>query len=136
MTENKIILDSSFVSGIIGIRESLNDDFYKYVPLVFRSKLIAPKLIDYEVGNMILKHCRYKKVDSEVYFSNFERLRLTINLIGLDDLRFVYEVAEKYRLSFYDAAYVAILNQEKADLFLTFDGDFKKVEDERVKVIG
>ncbi|MBF0497833.1 MAG: type II toxin-antitoxin system VapC family toxin [Deltaproteobacteria bacterium] len=136
MTENKIILDSSFVSGIIGIRESLNDDFYKYVPLVFRSKLIAPKLIDYEVGNMILNHCRYKKVDSEVYFSNFERLRLTINLIGLDDLRFVYEVAEKYRLSFYDAAYVAILNQEKADLFLTFDGDFKKVEDERVKVIG
>lgn len=134
MIVNKIILDSSFVSGLIGIKESLSERFLEYAPLVFRSRLIAPRLIDYEVGNMILKHCRYNKLDPEIFFNDFEKLRATIKVVDFGGLGRVYELAEEYGLSFYDASYLAILNQEKADLFLTFDGDFKKVEDERVKI--
>ncbi|MBF0475361.1 MAG: type II toxin-antitoxin system VapC family toxin [Deltaproteobacteria bacterium] len=127
------VVDASYIGEIIGLRKSANQAADNYIELVPYLRLIAPTLLHYEIFNSILKHCRYHKEESQSYFADFNEL--TIKLIEPADFSEVYRLAEKYRLSFYDAAYIAILNQEKADLFLTFDGDFKKVEDERVKVI-
>ncbi|MBF0526952.1 MAG: type II toxin-antitoxin system VapC family toxin [Deltaproteobacteria bacterium] len=131
MTANKTLLDASFVGGILGTMKPVQTEiFQSAVDLALKGKLIAPILITYEIGNVIVTHCRYNKISPEPYWSIFNTLK--IDLLAPEDLVQIYAIAQQYGLSFYDASYVAILKQEKADLLLTFDGDFKKVKDHRI----
>ena len=99
-------------------------------------ELHAPDLLLYEVGNALV---RGKGLDA-VFVKDALVLLLQskIKFSPLDDMLIgrAAEISEKHRLTFYDAAYVALADTESATLLSANPKDHKKVEGVRVKILG
>lgn len=130
MTEStSILLDTSFIINWAGITGYSNQE--KCEQELTNSFLIAPILLKYEIGNVLLK---YKNIINITPFLK-QLEQLNIKYINIDNLSPIYEYAKKYKLSFYDASYIHILlTNNSIQKFLTFDNDFSQIEDQRIKI--
>jgi predicted nucleic acid-binding protein len=98
---------------------SLRDDFYSQRTV----DVIAPHLLIYEVANGIATAIEKKRIASDKATEALSNLlALGIELREVEPLR-ILEVALKYNLAAYDAAYLALAEQEKCELW-TGDRDF------------
>jgi len=112
----------------------LRDDYYAHGAI----KLIAPHLLVYEVVNGIVSAVRKGSINPDKAIDVLTNLlALGIELREVEPLQSL-EMALKYNLSAYDAAYLALAEGEKCDLW-TGDRVFYKTmkgETPRVKLIG
>lgn len=129
---NTIMLDACFVAAFVGI--SGVEVPLRYKDIVFKAnEIIAPSIIDYEIGNTIWKIYKRKETDTDAWFNVYENMIINKQK---PDAKKTFSIAKKYNLSFYDASYVALLKEyPDVDTFLTFDSDFKKVADKRITVL-
>lgn len=130
MTDHKILIDTSFLVNLLGLRgEQEAERCKKYIQ---NAKIVAPYLMQYEVGNPFLK---FKLSEPKLFFDLIELLEIEFRMI--EESPEVYQVAEKYTLSFYDASYISLLKSDKTiRKFLTYDTDFKNVADKRVAILS
>jgi len=70
--------------------------------------LIAPELLNYEVGNVLVTKVRLTSDDVSEHFGNFLDLRIETYSLGTDEYRMALELAHRYRLTAYDASYLAL----------------------------
>jgi predicted nucleic acid-binding protein len=70
--------------------------------------LIAPELLNYEVGNVLLTKLRLTSDDASELFGSFLDLRIETYSLGADEYRASLELARRYRLTVYDASYLAL----------------------------
>lgn len=112
----------------------LRDDYYARGAI----KVIAPQLLAYEVVNGIATATRQKRVAPDKAIEAMSNLlALNVELREIEPLR-ILEMALKYNLAAYDAAYLALAEGEKCDLW-TGDRAFyqaMKGESLQVKWIG
>lgn len=113
---------------------SLRDDYYARGAV----KVIAPQLLVYELANGIATATRKKRIAPE------QAVRAMANLLALEiELRAVeplevLNMALRHNLAAYDAAYLALAESEKCELW-TGDKAFHKAmtgQSSRVKWIG
>ncbi|MBI4267278.1 MAG: type II toxin-antitoxin system VapC family toxin [Chloroflexi bacterium] len=113
---------------------ALRDDYYARGAV----KVIAPQLLVYEVVNGIVTATKRKRLGSDKAIEAMGNLvTLGIELKEVEPLR-VLEVALRYNLAAYDAAYLSLAEAENCDLW-TGDRVFYqavKGESHRVKWIG
>jgi predicted nucleic acid-binding protein len=82
-----------------------------------RLSLAAPLLVIYELGNALGKHPAYTEAESERAFQSF--LDLSLKLRSPTEpklLKTCFEVSRELRITFYDAAYVALTKEYDATL--------------------
>jgi len=129
MLVHKILVDTSFVAKLIGLGGEKEQK--KCQNYIIGSVLIAPKLLHYEIGNVFLK---YPALDVNLLFEAFENLAIEWHDIKND--RIIFDIARKYKLTFYDAIYFGLLiMHEEIMTFLTYDTDFVKITDPRIKIL-
>ena len=90
-----------------------------------RFALQAPELIQAEFGNILRKKCRAGELDGTTageILDNFERSPLVVHPHGAL-LKLAWEIALKYRQTFYDSLYLALAMAEKARM-VTADRKF------------
>jgi len=112
---------------------ALRDDYYAGAVNV-----IAPYLLIYEVVNGIATATRRKRVASDKAMEALSNLMaLGIELREVEPLR-VLEVALRYNLAAYDAAYFALAEAEKCDLWTSDRAFYQALKGESscVKWIG
>ena len=113
---------------------SLRDDYYVRGTV----KAIAPQLLTYEVVNGLITAVKRKRISSnEAVQAMGNFLALGIELRAVEALRLT-EIALNSGLTAYDAAYLALAEDEQCDLW-TGDGAFYKAvkgSSPRVKWIG
>jgi predicted nucleic acid-binding protein len=73
-----------------------------------REALIAPELLNYEVGNVLVTKVRLTSDDAADLFGNFLDLRIETYSLGSDEYRASLDLAGRYRLTVYDASYLAL----------------------------
>ena len=73
-----------------------------------REALIAPELLNYEVGNVLVTKVRLTSDDASELFGNFLDLRIETYSLGADEYRASLDLAGRYRLTVYDASYLAL----------------------------
>jgi len=124
------------MAAVIGLKsfKAEHEEFFDLLP---ESELFAPVLLFYELNNVILNYTKFHQNSVEIKpqrlmekFNEFE-----INLIQDQNNQKIFKIAQKYNLTFYDASYIHLLESLSANLFLSFDKDFKKVNDERIFVL-
>jgi predicted nucleic acid-binding protein len=90
-----------------------------------RFALQAPELIQAEFGNILWKKCRAGEFDGTTageILGSFKRSPLVVHPHGAL-LKLAWEIALKYRQTFYDSLYLALAMTEKARL-VTADRKF------------
>jgi predicted nucleic acid-binding protein len=75
----------------------------------------------YEIGNSIIQENRMKIIDKKAAFVLLEVLENLAEIITMTnfqdlDARTVFEIAQKSRLTFYDASYLALAQNSKESL--------------------
>ena len=70
--------------------------------------LIAPELLNYEVGNVLVTKVRLKSDDALELFIHFLNLGIETYSLGTDEYRAGLELAHRYRLTLYDVCYLAL----------------------------
>lgn len=70
--------------------------------------LIAPELLNYEVGNVLVTKIKLTSEDASELFGNFLDLRIETYSLGADEYRASIDLAHQYRLTVYDASYLAL----------------------------
>jgi len=112
--------DEDCVSQAIALR----DDYFARGAV----RLIAPQLLMYEVGNGIATATRRKRLSTNMAFQAME------NLVSLR----VLEMALRYNLAAYDAAYLALAEAESCTLWTGDRAFYQAVKDEthQVRWIG
>jgi len=113
---------------------ALRDDYYSRKAL----NLIAPQLLTYEVVNGIATASRRKRLTPEMAFQAMENLlALNVELREIDTLQ-VLEIALRYNLASYDAAYLVLAEAENCDLWTGNRAFFQAVKDKTpgIKWIG
>jgi len=130
MIEDKVIVDASFIVNLLGLNGVLSRK--KAHSLVEDKMLIAPRLIEYEVGNVFLK---YKNIDTKFLFETFELL--DIEFIDIVNKQNIFDISKKHNISYYDASYYELFFSNDGVLALyTYDKDFKKIKDSKIKFIN
>lgn len=113
---------------------ALRDDYYVQGAI----KAIAPQLLAYEVANGIVVAARQKRLARDKATEAMSNLlALGVELREVEAL-VVLEVAFKYNLASYDAAYLALAEGEGCDLWTGDRAFYRAVKGEssRVKWIG
>lgn len=83
-------------------------------------RLIAPSLLPYECANAILKAVRQHRIEADLASQMLRQIpELDIDLVTVDPI-LTFAVAERFGRSAYDAAYLALAEQEGA-LLVTAD---------------
>ena len=126
----KALIDASFLAKVLGFD---NDPKIrtKSQQLISKSLLCAPQLIEYELGSIAIKYRDI--IDIDYLFQAYQYLN--VELLNCHKLSNIFKISRKHNLSFYDASYLEILqNDESIDVFLTYDRDFSRVKDERIRV--
>jgi len=114
------------------VREAtaLRDDFYLRGALT----VIAPHLLIYEVVNGIATAVRHKRIALDLATTALSNLMaLGIELRHVEPLR-VLETALRYNLAAYDAAYLALAEAHKCDLW-TGDRAFRQTVRNRSRLV-
>jgi predicted nucleic acid-binding protein len=122
--------DEECVSQAVAFR----DDFY----LRGAIRVIAPQLLAYELANGIVAAARKKRISPDKAAEAMSNLlELGVELREVEPLLFL-ELALRYNLSAYDAAYVALAQSEKCELWTGDKALYQAVKDEPllVKWIG
>lgn len=70
--------------------------------------LVAPELLDYEVGNVLVTKVALTSQDTLDLFNNFLDLDIQTYSLGADEYRASIDLAHKYKLTVYDASYLAL----------------------------
>lgn len=125
--EKSYVIDTSFVIAYL-----LPEDNREHTISIFKQAakfevlLIAPSLLSYEVANALLAATSRKRIAKELAAKILMIYRkIKINRVDID-VNKILDIALKYKLSCYDASYLALAKQEKAPL-LTFDGKLKRL---------
>ncbi len=101
-------------------------------------RVIAPQLLMYEVVNGVATATRRKRVAADKAMETISNLvALVIELKEVEPLR-ILEVALRYNLAAYDAAYLALAEDENCDLWTGDRAFYQAVKDEshQVRWIG
>ena len=91
-------------------------------------EIFAPELVKYEVGNALLKGKQLRIPEAEDALDAFGKLPLHIVPTELDHLPEVYELAQRYTMTFYDASFVHIAQLAHVPLITDNPKHQKKVE--------
>jgi predicted nucleic acid-binding protein len=113
---------------------ALRDDFY----LRGAIRVIAPQLLAYELTNGIVVASRKKRISTEKAAEAMSNLlALGVELKEVESLSSL-ELALRYNLSAYDAAYVTLAQSEKCELWTGDKALYQAVKDEPslIKWIG
>ncbi len=113
---------------------ALRDDYYARGAV----RVIAPQLLMYEVVNGVATATRRKRLAEDKAIESVSNLvALGIELREVEPLR-VLEVALRYDLAAYDAAYLALAEVERCDLWTGDRAFYQAVKDEshQVRWIG
>jgi predicted nucleic acid-binding protein len=122
--------DEECVSQAVALR----DDFY----LRDAIRVIAPQLLAYELANGVVVAARRKRIPTDKAVEALsDLLALSVELREIEPLLSL-ELAFRYNLSAYDAAYLALASSEKCELWTGDKALYKAVKDELllVKWIG
>lgn len=127
---DKSILDASVVIKWF-VEEQDRDKAITYLTAFQNNELglIVPSLLFYELGNVLIKKKATMTLINEVMvkFQQLNSLGLEIQDIGLSSFRQIYQNSIKYGLTFYDASYLTLMQEENCR-FITADGKlFQKV---------
>ena len=79
-------------------------------------QLIAPELLVYEVTNVLLRHPRFEPSEIDQAIDALYDLQLELIVPTADVVHAALRLAIRYRLTFYDALYVALAQQLDMDL--------------------
>jgi predicted nucleic acid-binding protein len=122
--------DENCVSQAIALR----DDYFARGAV----RVIAPQLLMYEVVNGIATATRRKRLSPDTAYQAMENLvSLNIEFRNVEPLR-VLEMALRYNLAAYDAAYLVLAEAESCDLWTGDRAFYQAVRDEthHVRWIG
>ena len=127
---DKSILDASVVIKWF-VKEQDRDKAITYLTAFQNNEvvLIFPSLLFYELGNVLIKKKATIGLINEVMvkFQQLNLLGLEIQDIGLLSFRQIYQNSIEYSLTFYDAAYLTLMQKENCQ-FVTADRKlFEKV---------
>jgi predicted nucleic acid-binding protein len=92
---------------------SLRDDFY----LRGTVRAIAPQLLAYELANGIVIAARKKRINPETAGEALNNLMILGVELRTIEPSLLLDVAFRYNLTAYDAAYVALAGSEKCELW-------------------
>jgi predicted nucleic acid-binding protein len=87
-------------------------------PLVLSGKVLNPEqyavtsLTEYELGNVLWKESRTRKIDFKAAARTFSNLLLELKKININGLEGILVLALERNLTFYDASYAAIAEKE------------------------
>lgn len=70
--------------------------------------LVAPELLNYEVGNVLVTKARLGSQDAADLFGYFLDLRIESYSLGADEYQASLDLAHRYKLTVYDASYLAL----------------------------
>jgi predicted nucleic acid-binding protein len=91
-------------------------------------RCIAPDFLAIEFANVLttgIRRQRVTSVEASCYLRDFQKVGLELHLFPRpEDLQHVLDVAERAELSFYDALYLVLAEQEGA-LLATYDNKLK-----------
>lgn len=122
--------DEQYIPQAIALR----DDFYARGAI----KAIAPYLLTYEIVNGVATATRQKRIQSNMAVEAMGNLlALGVEQRAVEPQRML-ELALRYNLSAYDAAYLALAESEGCELWTGDKSLYQAVKDElsRVKWIG
>lgn len=124
----KIVLDTSVVLKWF-VDEEGSETARGYLEDFFKGKyqIVFPTLIFYELGNACLQNSiptdEIGKIIELLQKYNFE-----IEDIGFGAFRKIYQNASEYKLTFYDASYVALMQKYNCELITADHALFHKVK--------
>lgn len=116
---NKIVVDSSvIVKWINQDNEKYIDKADKILQKAFEEKvfLLSPELARYEVGNVLLLGKKLTSIQAQQILATFYKLPVKFISISLNLCQKTYEIAERYKITFYDASFIALAELEEATL--------------------
>lgn len=127
---DKSILDASVVIKWF-VKEQDRDKAITYLTAFQNNEvvLIFPSLLFYELGNVLIKKKATMSLIDEIMvkFQQLNLLGLEIQDTGLLSFRQIYQNSIEYSLTFYDAAYLTLMQEERCE-FVTADRKlFEKV---------
>ncbi len=70
--------------------------------------LVAPELLNYEVGNVLVTKVRLSSQDASDLYGYFLDLNIQTYSLGAEEYRTSLGFANKYRLTVYDASYLVL----------------------------
>lgn len=70
--------------------------------------LVAPELLCYEVGNVLATKLRLASQDTIELFGHFLDLEVQTYSLGAEEYRASLDLAERYKITVYDASYLAL----------------------------
>ncbi len=70
--------------------------------------LVAPELLNYEVGNVLVTKVKLTSQDSSELFGHFLDLGIETYSLGADEYQTSLDIACRYKLTVYDASYLAL----------------------------
>ena len=70
--------------------------------------LVAPELLHYEVANVLATKIKLTSDEASELFDNFLDLQIETYSLGADEYRASLDLAQRYRLTVYDASYLAL----------------------------
>ena len=70
--------------------------------------LVAPELLNYEVGNVLVTKVKLTSQDATELFGYFLDLGIETYSLGADEYQASLDLALRYRLTVYDASYLAL----------------------------
>lgn len=70
--------------------------------------LVAPELLHYEVGNVLVTKVKLSSQGASDLFDHFLSLEIQTYSLGAEEYRSSLDFAHKYKLTVYDASYLAI----------------------------
>jgi predicted nucleic acid-binding protein len=71
-------------------------------------QLVAPELLYYEIGNVLVTKTRLSAQETSDLFGYFLDLHIEGYSLGADEYRTTIDLAHRYKLSVYDAAYLGL----------------------------
>ncbi len=116
----KIILDASVVIKWF-TQEVGSEKALKYLYLIKESKryLILPQLFFYEIGNILISKQASMK-DAIYVITQLNNLPIEQEPTGHSSFRKVFQNAQELKITFYDASYITLMQQEDCE-FVTAD---------------
>ena len=103
------VVDASVVAGwLLGETSSPASRQALEQHLVGEEPLVAPELLQYEIGNALVAGARLPADLARQAYQHFEALEIRTYSLGPSEYDAAISLAAKHRLTVYDAAYVAL----------------------------
>ena len=132
----KIIVDSSvIIKWLHKENERYLDQASKILEDVKNGTvtLLAPELAKYEVGNALLFGKKLSTDQAKIPLAAFYLLPIQFAVQSEQSAILTYEIAEKMKITYYDASFIALAHQENAVLIT--DNPKHQGKDNEIKVV-